>query len=71
MFPSAEWCESRRRLIARWAVAGLVALCAAMLDTVAEWFQAGRHNAHGVTLDRKTELDIWRRHNPGIFEGAS
>lgn len=41
----------------------------AMVDTCADWVAQPAWSEGG--LPREIELEIWRRHNPGIFPGAS
>lgn len=41
---------------------------ARMLDTATAWVEEGVH-APGAPVDPARELEIWRRHNPGLFGG--
>ena len=39
----------------------------AMLETVTGWIESGAHRPD-LSVDAQLEIEIWRRHNPGIFD---
>ena len=41
---------------------------AAMTDTIIAWYEAGAHRVDAPLVDEKSELRIWKQHNPGLFD---
>ncbi len=41
---------------------------AALIDTIAAWYEAGAHRVDAPSVDHVLELRIWKQYNPGLFD---